>query len=306
MSNLDDQTLLKRANHAGRNLSVLAVLATLVVLLIVGVTVSIKDTREPMAMLALAITLIASVYWILAVAARRGNPASVGVVIVLMVVQFVAGLLVSSIIAARNKAEFQFQPGGFIIPLIVIIALANSRKVLLELKERGLWEQAFPSGKPSGNLVVAGGVILILGFLSLNAGTFYAGLKINHARQSEHDQAEAFIRLINQDEAKFMASMQKLSGKNGDAELNDAMDNLTTLEQNLAELQKNTATLAGPMPQILTTYGNAVRQWKNGLTILKGPNPDKDRALQMLTLGDKFRKDAGEEFDRRYTAPKNP
>lgn len=306
MSNLDDQTLLKRASHAGRNLSVLAVLATLVMLLIVGLSVSIKDARAPMAPMALAIALIASAYWILMVAARRGNPASVGVVIVLMVVQLVLGLLVSSIIAAQNKAGFQFQPTGFIIPILVIVALANSRKILLELQERGLWEQAFPAAKPSGNLVIIGGVILTLGFLSLNAGTYYAGLKAKQAGQSEHQQAEAFVQLIQQDEAKFMTSMKKLSGKYTDAELNDAITNLDTLDQNLAALQKNTANSSGPLAPILTTYGNAVRQWKNGLKILQDPQPDRDRALQMLKLGDKFRADAGEEFDRRYVTPKNP
>jgi len=303
---MDDQTLLKRASHAGRNLTVLAVLASLAMLLVIGLAVSIKDARSAMVPLAIAITLIASAYWILMVAARRGNPASVGVVIVLMIVQLVLGLLVSSIIAAQNKASFQFQPGGFIIPIIVIIALVSSRTVLLELQERGLWEQAFPTSKPSGNLVVIGGVILVLGFLSLNASTFYAGIKIKQAGQSEHQQAEAFVQLVQQDEAKFMVSMQKISGKFGDAELNEALANLAILEQKLGQLQQTTGNANGPLSQILNTYGNAIRQWKNGLTILKQPNPDKDRALQMLKLGDKFRADAGDAFDHRYVAPKNP
>lgn len=305
MSNPDDQILLKRASHAGRNLTVLAVLATLVFLVLAALVTSTKDARVPLIPLTLAIAFIAAAYWILAIAARRGNPAAVGVVIVLLIVQLVLGLLASGVVAAQNHASFEFKPGGFIIPVIIIIALVSSRKVLLELQERGLWEQAFPSAKPSQSLVVIGGVILATGFLCLNAGTFYVGSKVNSARQSEQVQVDAFVRLVKEDEAKFMASMQKLSGPHGATEINEALANLATLEQNLAELQKSTATATGPLPQILTTYGNAVRQWKNGLTMLKEPHPDTDRALQMLKLGDKFRTDAVEQFDRRY-APKNP
>jgi len=306
MSNLENDTLLKRAGHAARNLFVLAALASVVALIVIVLALSIKDAQKPMAPMAFSIVLIASAYWILAVAARRGNPVAPGIVIVLMIAQFVLGLAVSSVIAALNKTSFQFNPGGFIVPVLVILALSSSRNVLLELRKRGLWEQAFPSAKPSANLCLVGGIILGLGFLCLNAGMVYVGSRVSQEQQSEHQQAEAFVQLVKQDETKFMDSMQKLSARHGDAELNEAMANLATLEQNFTALQKNTSTSHGPLPQILDTYGNAVRQWKNGLTLLKEPHPDNDRALQMLKLGDKFRADAGKEFDRRYASPRTP
>jgi hypothetical protein len=60
------------------------------------------------------------------------------------------------------------------------------------------------------------------------------------------------------------------------------------------------------MPAILQTYRNAVRQWKNALLVLQDPVPDRRRMRQMLALGDKFRAQATEEFQRRFANRSRP
>ncbi len=79
---------------------------------------------------------------------------------------------------------------------------------------------------------------------------------------------------------------------------------MLALEHNFEVLEKEAAGADRLLP-ILTTYGNALRQWEKGLMLLKEPNADTDRVQKLLKLGDQLRAEACQEFDRRY-APKQP
>jgi hypothetical protein len=100
---LTDEQLLKRANHAGRNLAVLRTLAILGAAGMWAVVFSAKAALPIMAPAASALTLLAAGYWSLMIAALRGNPVSVGVVLVIMVIQLAVVLVGAGIAAARNK-----------------------------------------------------------------------------------------------------------------------------------------------------------------------------------------------------------
>src|SRR4051794_38538573 len=100
VTNAFDEELLKRARHAGRNLSVLAVMATLGAIALIAAAILAKGIHGPMAVLATTISLIAGGYWVLATAARRGNPNSVGIVIVTLVLQICLALISSGVAAA--------------------------------------------------------------------------------------------------------------------------------------------------------------------------------------------------------------
>ena len=299
--NPGDEKLLKRAGHAGRNLLVLAVLATLGAVALVAAAVLAKGFHGVTSVLAATITLIAAGYWVLALAARRGNPNAVGVVIVAMVLQICLALVSSGIAAARTHSNFQPPVGGLVIPILVLAALASSRKVLLELKQRQLWEQVFASAKPSGNLCFIGAVLLATGFIAMNAGTYYVGWKVGQEQKAEFQHANAFVELIQRDEQAFLIAMRGI-GRGGN-EIETALTKLGTLKQNFEVLEKQAAG-AGRLQQILTGYRNALRQWENGLTLLKDPNADTERVQQMFKLGDKLRAEACQEFDRRYAAKK--
>jgi hypothetical protein len=299
-----DEKLVKRARHAGRNLSVLAMLATFGAVALIAASLFAKGAQGVMAVFAATITLIAAGYWVLAVAARRGNPNAVGVVIVAMVVQICLSLIFSGIAAAQTKSSFQPPVGGLIIPILVLVALASSRKVLLELKQRHLWDRVFGSAKPSAGLCLIGGTLLVSGFIAMNAGSSYVGWKAGHQQRAEIQQAKAFIELIQEDENAFLRAMQEVSSNWGQDEIETVLTRFETLEQRF-EVLKTEAAGADRLLEILTTYGNALRQWKNGLTLLKESDADTDRARQMFELGDRLRAEACQEFDRRY-APKKP
>jgi hypothetical protein len=302
--NTIDQQLLERAPRAGRNLLVLAILATLGSIGLIAAAILAKGLHGVMAVLATTISLIAAGYWALAVAARRGNPNAVGVVIVVMVVQICLALISSGITAARTNSAFQLPTGGMLIPILVLVALANSRKVLLQLKERRLWDQVFGSAKPSGTLCVIGGALLATGFVAMNAGTCYVGWRAGQEHKAEFQHANAFVELIKREEKEFLMAMGAISINRGQNEIEPVLARFNTLEQKF-QILKNEAAGADQLHQVLITYGNALRQWKNGLMLWKESNADTDRAEQMFKLGDKLRAEACQEFDRRYASRKS-
>src|SRR5690242_21084505 len=191
--NLSDDQLLARASHAGRNLCVLSVLATLVAIVLWVVPFMGKAPLLGMIFPALAITSIAAGYWVLAIAARRGNPASVGTVIVIMALQLTFVLIFVGIGSARTGTDVSSNFPNVLIPIVVLWALASSRSVLLELQDRGLWEKVFNSEKTSSQFCVIGGILLAIGFLTLNGGTLYIGKKVQQEREAENRQAREFV-----------------------------------------------------------------------------------------------------------------
>jgi len=110
--------------------------------------------------------------------------------------------------------------------------------------------------------------------------------------------------LIQVAEKEFLTAMQVISVNQVKNGIETALTKFKTLEQNFEALQKEAAS-ADRLLQILTTYGNALRQWKNGLMLLKESSADTDRAQKMFKLGDQLRAEACQEFDRRY-APRKP
>ncbi|MDB6057656.1 MAG: hypothetical protein JWO95_1500 [Verrucomicrobiales bacterium] len=257
-----------------------------------------------MAVMAVTISLIAAGYWLLAVAAKRGNPHAVGIVIVAMVLQICMVLIFAGVTAARTNTPFVPPVGGLFIPILVLIALASSRKVLLELKERQLWQQVFGAAKPSSTLCAIGGTLVVLGFVSMNAATSYLASKVTQQRTVEIQHANAFVQLLKSDEQEFLSAVKMVYRDRNDNNFETALTKFDALEQHLASLTKDTP-VTERLGSVLAKYSSALRQWKNGLLLLKGPDPDPDRAQKLFTLGDRFRAEACQEYDQRYAPKKN-
>jgi hypothetical protein len=299
-----DEKLLKRANYAARNLFVLATLASVGALALICVVIFVKGAPGIMAVMAASITTIGAGYWLLAVAARRGNPTAVGIVIVAMVLQICLALIASGISAAQSSTPFQPPVGGVIIPIVVLIALVSSRKVLLQLQERQLWDRVFGTAKPSATLCKVGGALIVIGFISMNAGTSYLGWKIGQNRKVEVQHAKAFIQLVREDEKEFLTAMKTVYADRNESNVETALTKLSALQQQLESLTKQTPNTE-KLSEVLAKYGSGLRQWKNGLLVFKEPGGDLQRAQKMFELGDRLRAEACDEFDARY-APKKP
>jgi hypothetical protein len=300
MADLTDEQLLKRATHAGRNLSVLALLASVVGIGLIVAVVMVKGALFTLGVLAASLTILAVAYWFLAVAAYRGDPKAVGIVIVICGINLFLNLIAAGVGAARSGSEIKLSPGGFIIPIVILIALASSRKVLLQLQERGLWERVFAPAKPTARVRTIGLVLIIVGFVTLQGGMFGIGWKVGQQREAELRGVTAFTQMLSHEEQEFLKSVGNLSGDHGPDRLEKALAKVNSLEERITRLKA--APENGKLTPVLATYGNAVRQWKNGLIVLQGPAADPERAQKLLNAGDKLRSDACEEFKRQYGA----
>ena len=252
-----------------------------------------------MVMPAATLVLIAVGYWVLAVAAKRGNPSSVASVVVVMVLQFFLAVVAYGITTARTGENVQANVPGLVIPMLVVIALASSRNVLLELRKRDLWEPIFGSAKPSSRLCVAGTILIVIGFIGLNGSTIYAGWNSGRSRQLEVHQAQGFADMIQSEEQAFMNAMGGLSDPYSAEEIQAVLATVKKLQRR-ADAAMADAKEGSPLRSILEDYCNAVRQWKNAVTLLASETPDGGRAQEMLLLGDKLRTQAGQNFDSRY------
>lgn len=304
ITNAHDQELLDRARNAGRNLAVLATVATLASVGLLAAVIFAKDAPGIMAVMALPLIFLAAGYWVLAVAARRGNPNAVGVVIAAMVFQMCVALILSGINAARHNVPFQPPIAGMIIPIVVLFALNSSRNVLLKLKKRNLWDRVFGSARPSASLCIIGGMLFVTGIVTFNAGTYYVSWKAEQQQQAEFQQARAFIELLETDEKELLAAMRVAMSNPTQRNFDTVLNQHKAVEGKLEALKTKAAAFKSLL-QILHTYGNAIRQWKNGLMAVSAPVPDTRGAQKMFQLGDKLKADALQEFDRRY-APKKP
>lgn len=297
--NLSDEQLLARATHAGRNLFVLSALATIGAMAFWVIAFMGKAPLLAMIFPALAITFIAAGYCVLTVAARRGNPASVGTVIVIMALQLTFVLICAGIGAARTGTDVSSNMPNVLIPIVVLLALASSRSVLLELQDRGLWEKVFDSEEMGGQLCIIGGILVAIGFVTLNGGTFYIGNKVQQERTAENRQAHEFVEMIKHEEQQFMdAAAAVLRGKTPD-NLELALVRADSLKARCQSIRTATGN-QGRLPGILTTYGNAIRQWENGLQALKGKNPDPKYSQRSFDMGDQLHADALADFNHYF------
>jgi len=297
--NLSDEQLLARASHAGRNLAVLAILATLVAIALWVIPFMAKAPLPGMIFPALAVTSIAAGYWVLTIAARRGNPASVGIVIVIMALQLTFVLISAGIGAARTGTDVASNFPNVVIPIAVLWALASSRSVLLELQERDLWEKVFDSEETGSQFCVVGGILLAIGLLTLNAGAMYVGQKVQQEHAARNQQAKEFVEMIKHEEQQLMDAAAAVVRAPTSDKLQLALAKADALKTKCQSIRA-AAGDQGPLPGILTTYSNAVREWQNGLLALKDKNPDVKHAQQLLDMGDKLRANALEEFNRCF------
>jgi hypothetical protein len=299
MNDLSDEVLLKRATHAGRNLIVLAILASLVAAACAALGFLVPGAPKIFPVLAFSVSLVATAYWVLAVAGRRGNPNSVGIVIIVMAGNLFLQFILAGIEAARSGTDVVSHMPNVLVSFFILYALYQSRKVLLELQERGLWEQAFPATQPTASLCILGGILLVSGVVTVNMASGYVGWKYGQARTVEQTYAHGFVKIIQEDERGFLTSMQALSEQFSKAQLQEALDKIEGIETKV-QLLKKQSPQACQLQKILDTYGSAVRQYKGALLLLKQPKPETERFTEMIKLGDRLRTEAGQAFDRQY------
>jgi hypothetical protein len=296
MADLSDDQLLKRARHGARNLTVLAVMASVLGLGLFAAQLTSKGAPGLLWLNGAAISILAVAYWFLMVAAHRGDPKAVGIVVVAAGVQITANLIFSGVAAARTGSEFKLNPGGFVLPILVMLALASSRKVLLELGNRGLWERVFGPAKPTAQLCRVGIILIVFGLVTLNATSFGVGVKVAQARGVEKRWLDSFKQMISKEEQQFRVSLENAAPDYSPEKLREASAKLKLLEERVAQLK--TMPSSERLSPVLVAYSGAVAQYKDALRLLTGPRPDGELATKRFEVGDQMRNTAGEQLRR--------
>ncbi len=250
MTELSDEVLLGKSHNAGRSMVALAALATLGALLFGGIALGIRsgDMNLLSVLPAAGVFSVAAAYWVLAVAARRGDRNAVAIPAV--VLTMVVGLLAISFGLARMR-DASFGTGNgfqFVIILIIIWALVRDWKVLTELRRRDLWDRAFPDQKPTGAFCVIGGVLLAAGVLFFNVGMLGVGAQAAEAAAERGRQAQKFVNLIEKDQARFMQVFKKYAESGTQDAYADAVKEIDALaarrSRPCARRQRETERLA--------------------------------------------------------------
>lgn len=305
---MTDEKRIKRASHAGRNLACLACLASIMAVVLLGVGFFANPF---MLVPAVGVVLIAAAYWTLGVAAKRGEAKAVGIVIAVLTLHLAFNLILHAVISAAQEAKgvkvgvTEGDSGliGLVVLGLIIALLANNWNELRKLKERGLWEKTFGSAKPTKNLLIVGGIMLVTGFAGTNGGLFFAATQAGAARAAELQKARVFLDIIGNEEEEFLTTLKSPPTSNDPAAsvayLQKTKQKLDALEQRV-QTAREAAADNKSLSHVLTLYANAVAEWQKGVNAAVAGETDAAKIQALFDSGDAFRTSAGNEFNKKY------
>jgi hypothetical protein len=301
MRELTDDELVKQAKHSGRPLLVMAVLAAL------GAIASIVSCLFGESLLSAAVlpflilVLLSAGYWILGIAANRGNPTAGLIAVAIICTQFVFIILPMFLFGAQIAGQKNTVSSLVVVFPIIALAFEGNRRILLKLQKRGLWEHVFSSAKRSGHLCAIGGAFLVAASIIV-VGDAVSFLNQTETRVRDSRQVQTFVRLIKEEEQDFMRALGVLSQSHDRTDAAATMMKLVDLDQKVATLRSEVSP-EKPFYSVLTVYRKALHDWKNGLAALDVSEPDANRAKQMFESGDRLRAKVLQDFDRLYVLP---
>lgn len=301
MGELSDEKLIKRSGHAGRNLAALALLTSVVAAGATAVCFFAREVAGLVACMAVSLSLVAAGYWLLAVAAKRGNIRAVDFVIGYMLVQIVLGMALNGYAVNAAGAPQRSAVAGMLLPVLVLLAVIGSRSSLAELERRGLWRQVFGAAKPSGHLCGLGAALLVLGALSFLGSSFYVGWRTARVPADGLRQARAYTEILNGEERLFLSAVDGLADGYRQEDLTAVQEKIGALENAVGKLRAEAAGNRELGP-ILLTYGDAVAAWKSGLDLLRADPPDAARARDAFDRGIRLRERAAQAFDAHFAS----
>lgn len=305
-----DEELAKRSGRAGAALTVVAVLLTVLAIWAVWNAVQVElqakpDSTESSVTLPwvcswaqpLFLCLMAAALWPLAIAGKRGNPAALGTVLLVLAMQvlFSLSMLYSSLTQGGKLTDMTY-PICLVVAMIVIaVAVFMSREVLLEMKRRGSWDATFASAKASSRLCRWGNGLLVVGYLGLVASLYVPMYAVKQEQTKRGDQVKAFLECIMSDEPGMLEALQKVTKKVDKPSLKTAIEKVEALDKKLAVIQRDIPDDA-PLLPIVKKYRKALSDWRAGLSALNSPEPDVKTARELLQSGAAFRLEAVKEF----------
>lgn len=285
--------LLKKAQHAKTNLVALAVLVFMAAILL-GFVLTMSGEKSN-ALMAAGPAVMGIAYIVLSRAARHGDPRSVAVPMIFIAVMIAINLAVDAIVSSNAPARPTTSPCASVgIPLLMLVSLWQSRKVLMDLKARGLWEQAFPDARPTGKFIAVGSILLVGGFLLMIVGS---GLGMNFSKEGK--LAREFVGMIEGEDQRLLACFRSLSIPPSGNAMTATETALAALNQRLARIEAE-AKGSKAMEEILARYRRAVDLWDRAIKAIGHGATAPETINEWLAEADRERKGALELYDKTY------
>jgi hypothetical protein len=298
MSNVTDEKLLKRAKDGGRNLMVLAVLASC----LTGVlwAVAVKPDSVFGLGFAIGLTLVSLGYWFLAVAAKRGDPRSHYAVLIVVTLSIALTFVARG--ASAGEGDATGGSASWIVMVLILIALASSYKTLDEIKKRGLQNQAFPKGKPTTTLCVAGSTLFVAGMIGVNV-VMFTGLSAAQAtNEQEAGLCKTFVAMVEQDQPGMLTALNEATADPSAANCDKALKVVRELKRRAAALASEASEERQPIRAIVQSYIRALDSYERGIAQAASPDADVKKIQDSLGAGDQFMKNAIGRFNEVYVA----
>jgi hypothetical protein len=302
MAEVSDDLLIRRARYGGRNLVGLAILATLFAAMSLAFVLASPDrqTASVAGGIAAGIMAMATAYWVLAVAARRGNASALSVVIGFIVVQFVLGLTLQVYAYVRTDGRVPLNVVWIILPLVIVFLLARNRSQLIALRRRGLWEGVFGDRPPTGRLCAVGGVLLLIGLLMTYGGIVVSALQDSNDTKIQHD----FLVLVNNDEKEFLDALKSWAESSSLEGVEDLLNKATSLHAKTNAILEKTPP-SSAMRFVVTKYAEATERWRQAVAAIRDSGEITKQAQEWMDEGDRLRQEAATALAKKAASPKH-
>jgi hypothetical protein len=240
---------------------------------------------------------IAIGYWFLAVAARRGDPRPLTIVICVFLVALCINVAGQIWLYVQSNGEKQ--PELLVILLVgaVAAALSINRRNLIELRERGLGSQAFPETKPTNRLCGYGGTMLVVGMLVMFASLLLPAIGAARTAKARHE----FVALINGPEHDLLTALNSSEDSSPD-KLDRVMSMLAALQSRMKELARDSPSDAR-LQAVFEDYQDVLERWQRGFTAIKDEGRATQATMDILNDADRRRADTLKAFDELYRPP---
>lgn len=294
-SSRTDEDLIKRARYGGRNVTGLAILASIPALMLLPWQFVAPDAGLLWA--AITFALIAAAYWMLATVTRQGETLGLSIILCLMAIQLLLSLAGVLLAYARNNKTAGMELWIVIIPLLIVVALAGNRSDLVELHRRGLGESVFGPGRPPRMLTILGGVMLVGAQIAFFAALIIPGF--NAARSKRETQE--FVTMMNVNDKALMQIINDPNRRRDKQFWVLASEAADRLREQAKQVDAKVPE-GSKMKSITSTYLRGIDRWCTALSAAREQGQLSPQSAAAVDEGDELRARALDEFQREFPA----
>jgi hypothetical protein len=189
-----------------------------------------------------------------------------------------------------------------VLTILIMFAFAKSLSAMIEIRKRGLFEQAYGGKKPGKNLAVIGSSIFILGYLVL----FVVASVIRVEMQTGIAIEKDFVSLVNDEGMTFAANLKTWRE-------HPTPGNKKKLDVSFAELKSKTNTLYklanekhANIREAIRLYIQAIECWEIGIECFSSDPPDREKGVIEFAKGDAMRMGCVEVYNNFLKTIKTP